>query len=90
MLVFLNTNFKKDAEDESISLHNYYFLGIYNFNLGRKSYFNLGYKDLNILTDDMTLKNGFNLYEVNKERNVLLPGIRVAEVQGNSPYFDFS
>jgi hypothetical protein len=29
----------------------YYFLGIYNFNLGRDSEFNLGFKDLRFLPD---------------------------------------
>lgn len=81
-----------------------YYLGIYNFNLGRASEFNLGYKDTNILDniraynretnlpfDEPGLRDGFNIY------NIQVSAIKkknsnlcVAEIQGNDSRFDFS
>ena len=81
-----------------------YYLGIYNFNLGRKSYFNLGYRDTNIL-DNITaynhetnsnystsgLRNGFNIYNIKVSAiNKINENICVAEIQGNDSRFDFS
>jgi len=87
-MLFLHTAFKS-SEKSGINRHNYYYLGIYNFNLGRGSYFNLGYKDLNIL-NKMNISDGFGIYEIDSTENKLLEGMRVAEIQGNSAYFDFS
>lgn len=86
VLVFLHTKYKvqqasQDWEDR------FYFLGIYNFNLGRKSYFNLGYKDTSSLP---TLETGFKMIEISASANRLLTPIRVGEVQGNNAHFDFS
>ena len=73
----------------------YYYLGVYNFNLGRSSYFNLGYKDLSIFGDSSNplltnAGNSFTFFKINKSENVLKTGLGVAEIQGNSDYFDFS
>ena len=70
----------------------FYYLGIYNFNLGRESYFNLGYRDLKVL-EKGSLENagdGFTFFEITKDEDVNKPGLGVAEIQGGSPYFDFS
>jgi hypothetical protein len=46
----------------------YYYLGVYNFNLGRGSYFNLGYVNVSLL-DDFTLENNLRqLYYVEREK----------------------
>ena len=88
ILVFLNTTYlTEDGSQEN----NSYYLGIYNFNLGRKSHFNLGYNKLNAVVDliENNLEDGFVIYELNNkiERN---PGVFVAEIQYNNQYFDFS
>ena len=89
VLVFLHTNFKDNADRTELNVHNYYFLGIYNFNLGRNSYFNLGYKNTAFL-ESVDLQEGFGIYEIPRSSNNLLTGIMVGEVQGNNNYFDFS
>lgn len=74
-----------------------YFLGYYNFNLGRKSYYNLGYYSLRNLdniynvTDDKTgLSNGFKVYSLSSDINTIKDGVIVTEIQNNNPYYDFS
>ena len=89
VLIFLHTKFKSGPEVQEADNNNFYFLGIYNFNLGRKSYFNLGYKNTSVL-QELRLENGFKIYEISDEDNTLLSGIRVGEIQGNNEYFDFS
>lgn len=71
----------------------YYYFGIYNFNLGREAYFNLGYKDLRVFGDKTTLTGSgkdFVFYKINNDDNTLREGLGVAEIQGGSNYFDFS
>lgn len=56
--------------------YNYYYLGIYNFNLGRSSYFNLGYKDLSIFgnaTDKLLSDAGnqFTFFKIPASQNTL-------------------
>ena len=75
--------------------YNYYYLGIYNFNLGRSSYFNLGYKDLSIFgnaTDKLLSDAGnqFTFFKIPASQNTLKQGLGVAEIQGGDPHFDFS
>ena len=89
ILVFLHTNYRSADGEAELSVHNYYFLGIYNFNLGRKSYFNLGYKNTAAL-EDLDIQEGFGIYELPRNRNNILGDVMVAEVQGNNDYFDFS
>ena len=62
MLLFLQVKYREGNTD----YNDYYYLGIYNFNLGRNSYFNLGYTDLKQLNsvelDESALDhNGFAL-----------------------------
>lgn len=71
----------------------YYYFGVYNFNLGREAYFNLGYKDLRVFRDKTTLTGSgkdFVFYKINNDDNTLREGLGVAEIQGGSNYFDFS
>lgn len=89
ILLFLHTRYKTSAEVSEADNERYYFLGVYNFNLGRKSYFNLGYKDTSKLAG-IGLESGFKIYEIDNGDNNLLSGIRVGEIQGNNKHFDFS
>lgn len=73
----------------------YYYLGVYNFNLGRTSYYNLGYKDLSVFgdADNQLLTNAgnsFTFFKITPSQNVLREGLGVAEIQGGDPHFDFS
>lgn len=87
-LLFVQTNYR-DPISQEVSTHVYY-LGVYNFNLGRKSYYNLGYKSTDNLKT-IGLKNGFCIYKINKDlNNKFVDGLNVAEVQDNDPYWDFS
>ena len=61
----------------------YYYFGIYNFNLGREAYFNLGYKDLSVFGDTTTLNgNGEEIvfYKKNKDENLLTECLVVAVI----------
>ena len=84
-----------DASTETTT-NDYYYLGIYNFNLGRDSYFNLGYKDLSVFCDEFNnpllqdAEDGFTFYHITPEQNANKKKLIVAEVSGNNPYFDFS
>ena len=76
----------------------YYYLGIYNFNLGRDSEYNLGYKDLRLLPDSIPSGFAVTKVPVNKTLNSgttlnaegYLNGFGVAEIRENRNYFDFS
>ena len=83
-----------------------YYLGIYNFNLGRESSFNLAYNDIKILdniraynfetkenydNNNKGLRDGFNIYNITKSAiNQQKKNICIAEIQGNDSRFDFS
>lgn len=85
-----------ESDGSTTTTHTYYYQGIYNFNLGRSSFYNLGYKDSNVFLDsnkNIDLDDagkGFTFYKVNTDKDTLKDGLIVAEIQGNSPYFDFS
>ena len=71
----------------------YYYLGIYNFNLGRSSYFNLGYSDVSRLPDIEkmhTYSNGFCFCNVDLDIYNLKSTFTCAEIAYNSKYYDFS
>lgn len=74
----------------------YYYLGIYNFNLGRKSRFNLGYYNLNLLRqiigDSEIPNNQFTVipYKTSEVPLQLYNDLVIAEVQNNVNLFDFS
>ena len=73
-----------------------YFLGVYSFNLGRDSYFNLGYSDLSqlnptYLVDATATTFTFTTVGSGTDRGLNpLEGFVSAEVQDNSNYWDFS
>lgn len=73
-----------------------YYLGVYSFNLGRESYFNLGYADLsqlkaNYIEDCGDTSFSFTTVGQGNDRGLNpLEGFVAAEVQDNSKYWDFS
>lgn len=71
----------------------YYFLGIYNFNLGRGSYSNLGYINTSIFNaklQSVTNNNPFLFFKTTTEEYELRTDFGCAEITGNDPKFDFS
>ena len=98
VLLFMHTRYElytiETDEKTGQYVDNYYFLGIYNFNLGRKSAYNLGYKDIaNIepLIDAVGApERGFAIYKIDAHKNVQINNIVGAEIQGNNAFFDFS
>lgn len=89
ILLFIHTRYKQDKNAADVNIENYYFFGVYNFNLGRNSYFNLGYKDLTKL-ESLGLTSGFHIYDIAPEDNGILNSVAAAEIQGNNKFFDFS
>lgn len=82
VILILNATTKDGAND-------YYYLGVYNFNLGRQSYYNLGYCDLSTLGNlpesttnsfSFTTVDGINIFD----------NFVAAEIQGNTKFWDFS
>ena len=54
----------------------YYYLGVYNFNLGRTSYYNLGYKDLSVFGNASNklltnAGNSFTFFKISSTQNTL-------------------
>jgi len=98
VLLFLHTSYQKYDELNKpipgVYKDTYYFLGIYNFNLGRKSYYNLGYKDISniepLIDAAGAPESGFAIYKINSSNNVQMNNIVGGEIQGNNAYFDFS
>ena len=97
VLLFLNTSFPEWSGNVLTGriTEKHYFLGIYNFNLGRNSYYNLGYKNIKPLEDIIeNLGNkapeGFAIYEISKYNDVQMDSMAGAEIQGNNPHYDFS
>ena len=92
-LLFL-CHVKQDPITQEVT-NTYYYLGVYNFNLGRTSYYNLGYKDLSIFGDNenkllSNAGNSFTFFKISPSENTLKQGLGVAEIQGGDPHFDFS
>lgn len=92
-LLFL-CHVKQDPETQEVT-NTYYYLGVYNFNLGRTSYYNLGYKDLSVFGDSenkllTNAGNSFTFFKITPSQNILKEGLGVAEIQGGDPHFDFS
>jgi hypothetical protein len=84
--------FMKDTTTDNSAGANNIFLGIYSFNLGRKSVYNLGYKTLNVNNcDDISGSGNSKTYLLNADAITYPNKYRVAEVQDNSPaLFDYS
>lgn len=76
------------------SKNKYYYLGIYNFNLGRKSFFNLGYSDVSKLPDPTSnkiiSKGSFRFCEIEGGHYNLKKNFTCAEIAFNENWFDFS
>ena len=78
--------FDNDGKELPTKKTNHYFLGIYNFNLGRNSFFNLGYKDvkhIEDIVDNLNIeqrKDGFVIYEIDNSKNVQMPILGGAEI----------
>lgn len=97
ILLFLENAYYKNATTEELTT-DYYFLGIYNFNLGRDSEYNLGFKDLRLLPENIT--DGFAITEIPNDVkidedtmlsvNSYLANLGVMEINDNRTYFDFS
>lgn len=84
-----------DGTDETTA--KFYYIGIYNFNLGRKSYFNLGYKpipsDKDLFNENIntSTESEIKIFKISSEHdNQLKRSLCVAEIQGNRNEFDFS
>lgn len=72
----------------------YYYLGVYNFNLGRENQLNLGYVDLEVISSiaNNPKMDEYSFTGITIPESLFQPkeDLIVAEVQGNSPMFDFS
>ena len=92
------------TSEGGIDTTKYYYFGIYNFNLGRESFFNLGYSDVSKLPafnpatgtcpgmtfPDDGIGKGFCFYEINTNYYVRKRDFVTAEIAYNGNYFDFS
>lgn len=96
VLVFLQNSYMENHTTQTLT-DDYYFLGIYNFNLGRDSEFNLGFKDLRFLPDQ--IENGFAVTRINNDLKIgdmtlsaksYVENLGVMEIRENRNYFDFS
>lgn len=87
IILFIQT----DGVVDGISESNYYYLGIYNFNLGRESYLNLGYINSEILEAEKTIldKNNGDFVGVKVANYLKHDKLVIAEIQGNKSVFDF-
>lgn len=75
------------------STSEYYFLGIYNFNLGRGSYSNLGYVNNSIFNaklESVSNNKPFLFFKTTTDEYELRTDFGCAEITGNDPKFDFS
>ena len=72
---------------------NFYFIGIYNFNLGRNSYYNLGYykkfpDEFSSLVDNID-PGEFKYIEIDTQEEIH-EDLTITEISNNINYFDFS
>ena len=68
-----------------------YYLGIYNFNMGRQSHYNLGYNTANDTKDmvDNIIQFSNTPFSISVGTNTLASDLVVGEIQENNPEFDF-
>lgn len=70
-----------------------YYLGVYNFNLGRKSYYNLGYHTStdteNMITNIAPNSSENSPFKFSVGRGTVIDDLVIGEVQENLPEFDF-
>ena len=67
-----------------------YYLGVYNFNMGRNSYYNLGYHTVED-TEDMIgdiVQEGPFYYSIGS--GLVIPDLAIGEIQDNFAQFDFN
>lgn len=96
-IIFMRFSNMSEESEDTQGKATYYYHGVYNFNLGRESNYNLGYKDYSVFCDssgnnliDNASDNGFSFFLVKNENSVVKNGVITAEIQGNSPFLDFS
>ena len=68
-----------------------YYLGVYNFNMGRGSYYNLGYhtaKDMETMISNITSSNSGDGFCFSKSTGEIVNDLVVGEIQDNFPEFD--
>lgn len=96
VLTFMEVHYDAGIDEngqEYAAYEEYYYLGIYNMNLGRTSRYNLGYSPI---TNDMWSRLGdssndtFCIASYSKEETEPVTKFTSAEVQGNNPLWDFS
>ena len=69
-----------------------YYLGVYNFNMGRNSYYNLGYyknEDTRYMKDHIKDKSGDSPFRFSIGKGSIPSTLSVGEVQDNHAEFDF-
>ena len=68
-----------------------YYLGVYNFNMGRESYYNLGYVTGEGMTEMKTNIQTFDNspFSVSLARSITISTLAIGEIQENNPEFDF-
>ncbi len=86
ILVFIQINNSGGIADKTEC----YYLGIYNCNLGRSSYFNLGYCATSNLPELRVSDNEFCVCAIQDSAYVLKPNLTVSEISDNNIYWDFS
>lgn len=96
VLIFLKIQSTQNVGGVIQTYDDYYYLGVYNFNLGRGSYYNLGYSDLSVFQTKDPNKAGY----LGGEDGVFVfttvsdaepvNDFIAAEIQDNNKYWDFS
>lgn len=67
-----------------------YYLGVYNFNMGRNSYYNLGYHTANDMVDMMNnITAGDASFSYSLGNGLVVDDLAIGEVQDNFAQFDF-
>ena len=66
-----------------------YYLGVYNFNMGRQSYYNLGYLKREDMLDMISHIQTTSSFAYSVGSNAFIDGLAIGEVQDNNPEFDF-
>ena len=67
-----------------------YYFGVYNFNMGRTSYYNLGYHTQNDIQDMIEHIEPFgDSFSVSLGEETVISTLGIGEIQENNPEFDF-
>ena len=87
-IIILNVDYEVSGSSSE-----YYFMGLYNFNLGRGSYSNLGYVNNSIFDKQLssvTALKPFEFFKTTTDEYELRTDFGCAEITGNNHKFDFS